>query len=257
MNKIRTIIIEDEIPAARLLYSSVTKLRPEWSVEIVPGSVDEAIEWFKSHDTPDLIFLDINLSDGDAFDLLTAAKPKSAIIFTTAYDQYAVRAFTVNSIDYILKPVDEQRLADALAKYEGMYQRGMLVDENYLNNLLDTLMSKGKKYRNRFMISDGTRFWSLQVENIAYFYSEDKITYAVTANGREHVIDLSLSRLEEQLDPEKFFRINRQMILNIDAIEHARTYSKGKIKIVVNPPFKTDIFISDSRLAAFRLWLNY
>lgn len=257
MNKINAVIIEDEIPAARLLHSMVFALRPEWNIEIIPGSVDAAVEWFASHEHPELIFLDIHLTDGDAFDFLSAAKPQSAIIFTTAYDQYAIRAFSVNSIDYILKPVDEQRLSDAITKYENQRNQSWQQSEKYIEILLETLKHPEKKYRSRFLISSADEFWSLRVEDIAYFHSEERITFAVTANGREYILDLSLNKLEEQLAPEQFFRVNRQMILNIDAIDRAVPILKGRIKVVVHPPFKSDIVISEGKASAFRLWLNY
>lgn len=257
MKPLNVIIIEDEIPAARLLHSMVSALRPEWKVEIVSGSVDDAVEWFASHEQPDLIFLDIHLTDGDAFDFLSAVHPESAIIFTTAYDQYAIRAFSVNSIDYILKPVDEQHLSNAITKYESLYRQEWLRSEAYMETLLEALKHPDKKYRTRFLISGASEFWSLQVEDVAYFYSEEKTTFAVTSGGREHIVDLSLNRLEEQLDPQQFFRVNRQMILNIDAIHRATPYYKGRIRVMVQPPFKSDIIISEGKASAFKLWLNY
>ena len=257
MNKLNAIIIEDEIPAARLLHSMITRLRPQWTLTIVPGSVDEAASWFKENPQPDLIFLDIQLADGNAFDFLSTVQPSSVIIFTTAYDQYAIRAFTVNSIDYILKPVDEQRLSDAIAKYETLHGQAWLKSEKYMETLLETLKHPEKKYRSRFLISGTDEFWLLRVEDIAYFYSEEKTTFAVTPSGREHILDLSLNKLEEQLDPEQFFRVNRQMILNVDAIDRAAPFFKGRIKVVVHPPFKSDIIISEGKASAFRLWLNY
>ena len=170
MNKLNAVIIEDEIPAARLLHSMVSSLRPAWNIEIIPGSVDDAVEWFASHEHPELIFLDIHLTDGDAFDFLSVVKPKSAVIFTTAYDQYAIRAFSVNSIDYILKPVDERRLSDAISKYESLRGLGWIRSDNYMETLLDALKHPEKKYRSRFLISGSDKFWSLRVEDVAYFY---------------------------------------------------------------------------------------
>lgn len=257
MKPLNVIIIEDEIPAARLLHSMVSSLRPEWKVEIVYGSVDDAVEWFTSHPQPDLIFLDIHLTDGDAFDFLSAVHPTSAIIFTTAYDQYAIRAFSVNSIDYILKPVDEKHLSNAILKYESLYSQKWLQSGEYMETLLEALKYPDKKYRSRFLISGSNEFWSLQVEDVAYFYSEEKTTFAVTSGGREHIVDLSLNRLEEQLNPEQFFRVNRQMILNIDAIDRATPYFKSRIKVMVHPAFKSDIIISEGKTSAFKLWLNY
>ena len=257
MRKTHVVIIEDEIPAARLLCSMVASLRPAWKIEMISGSVDDAIGWFRSHEAPDLIFLDIHLTDGDAFDFLSVTKPSSAVIFTTAYDQYAIRAFSVNSIDYLLKPIDGQRLADSICKYEELCKQGWCGSARYMEMLLDTLQHPEKKYRSRFLITSGNELRSLKVDHIAYFYSEEKVTFAVTPNGKEHVIDLSLNRLEEQLDPERFFRVNRQMILNIDAIDHATPFYKGIIKVKVHPPFKGEILISEGKAATFRLWLNY
>ncbi|WP_099463630.1 LytR/AlgR family response regulator transcription factor [Parabacteroides provencensis] len=257
MNKLSAVIIEDEVPAARLLCSMVSRLRPEWTVTVLPGSVEEAVQWFGENPHPDILFLDIQLADGDSFDFLSAAKPSSIVIFTTAYDQYALRAFTVNSIDYILKPVDEKRLLDAIVKYESLLPAGDSRPEGYLDTLLDTLRSKGKRYRNRFLIWGADKFWSLQVSDIAYFYSENKVVFAVTKKGQEHAIDFSLNKLMEQLDPERFFRANRQIILCIDAVDHAEPYFNGKIIVVVRPAFKEKITISEEKLSSFKQWLNY
>ena len=257
MSKLNAIIIEDEVPAARLLHSMISRLRPQWNLTIVAGNVDEAVTWFKANPHPDLIFLDIQLADGNAFDFLSTAHPSSIIIFTTAYDQYAIRAFTVNSIDYILKPIDETRLLDAIIKYEALQGSGIPQSKEYMDTLLDTLQHKDRRYRTRFLIYGADRFWSLQVADIAYFYSENKVTFAVTRKGQEHIIDLSLNKLMEQLDPEQFFRANRQIIISIDAIDHAEPYFNGKIVVSVFPPYKSQITISEEKLSSFKLWLNY
>lgn len=257
MNKLQVIIIEDEVPAARLLHSMVKSVRPDWEVTIVPGGVDEASEWLAAHEQPDLIFLDIHLADGNAFDLLSSVKPKSPIIFTTAYDQYAIRAFAVNSIDYILKPIDGQRLEDAIVKYENFCSRGMPWPDDYLDLLMDALRQREKRYRTRFLISGTNDFWMLQVSDIAYFYSENKVTFAVTKKGQEHILDFSLNKLEEQLDPASFFRVNRQMIVGVEAIDHAAPFFNRKIVVSVKPPFKSQVTVSEEKISAFKLWLNY
>lgn len=204
MNKIHVGIIEDEVPAARFLHSLLVRLRPQWDVTVLPGNVEEAAQWFSANSHPDLVFLDIHLSDGTSFELLSQANPSSAIIFTTAYDEYAIRAFSVNSIDYILKPVDEQRLTEAIRKYEtltGIQAR----PDDYIEALLDALKLREKRYRTRFLIAGVDKLRALQIEDIAYFYSENKMTTAVTNSGAEHIVDIPLSRLEEQLDPNHFF----------------------------------------------------
>lgn len=256
MSKIRVAIIEDEVPATRLLHSLVARLRPEWDIIVLPGNVEEAVQWFAVNSHPDLLFLDIHLSDGTSFELLSQAKPTSAVIFTTAYDEYAIRAFTVNSIDYILKPVDEQRLAESISKYETLIGRQSLQD-GYLAALLDALQVPNKKFRTRFLIAGVGKFRTLEVDDIAYFYSENKVTTAVTHSGKEHIVDMPLSRLEEQLDPDRFFRANRQVLLCVGSIAHIEPYFSGKVSVAVRPPHKENISISEDKVTAFKTWLNY
>lgn len=256
MNKMHVAIIEDEVPAARLLHSLLVRLRPDWEITVLPGNVEEAAQWFAENPHPDLLFLDIHLSDGTSFELLSQVNPTSAVIFTTAYDEYAIRAFSVNSIDYILKPVDEQRLAEAIRKYETLTGTQARPDD-YLDALLDALQLREKRYRTRFLIAGTDKFRTLQVDDIAYFYSENKVTTAVTRSGGEHIVDIPLSRLEEQLDPDRFFRANRQVLLCVGAIAHIEPYFNGKISVSVRPPHKDKITISEEKVTAFKTWLNY
>ena len=250
MNRFRVAIIEDEVPAARLLRSLVADLRPEWEIEVLPGGVEEAAAWFAANDHPD-----IRLSDGTSFDLLSKVRPASAVIFTTAYDEYAIRAFSVNSIDYLLKPVDKERLADAIVKYETL--TCIRRPDDYLSMLLDALQGREKKFRTRFLIAGVDRFRTLQVDDVAYFYSENKVTTAVARNGSLHVLDLPLSRLEEQLDPDRFFRANRQVLLSVGAIDRIEPYFNGKVSVTVRPPHKEKITVSEEKVSAFKAWLNY
>lgn len=257
MNNLKVAIIEDEVPAARLLHDTIHRLRPEWEIIVLPGNVEEAAEWFNGHPHPDLLFLDIQLSDGNSFDFLSAVHPSSVIIFTTAYDQYAIRAFTVNSIDYILKPVDEERLSEAIVKYESLIKTGASHTQENLDAILSSLQYPAKHFRTRFLVAGGEKFRPLEVADIAYFYSENKITFAVTYSKQEHIIDLSLQKLEEQLDPDQFFRANRQILLCVKAINHIEPYFNGKIVVFVNPPYKSQITISEEKITAFKLWLNF
>lgn len=259
MNKIKSVIIEDEIPAARLLHTMVKRLRPDWDTEVLPGSIEEAVKWFEGHPHPDILFLDIQLSDGNSFDFLSQARPESIIIFTTAYDEYAVRAFGVNSIDYILKPIDEKRLLDAITKYESMLLRDTPGQRNdYLDHILSSNpQDTGKRYRTRFLISGSEKLWTLQVADIAYFYSTNKITIAVTHKGSEHIIDLSLDKLTDQLDPDLFFRANRQAIIGVDSIKSIEPYFNSKAVVNLLPPAKEKIIISKEKVASFKMWLNF
>lgn len=257
MNKMKVAIIEDEIPAARLLSSMVGRLRPGWDITVLPGNVEEAVLWFAANPDPDIIFLDIQLSDGNSFDFLSQAHPTSTIIFTTAYDEYAIRAFSVNSIDYILKPVDEKRLLEAIVKYETLTIRQGDKSEDYLTTILDSLQPREKRFRTRFLISGVDQFWTLEVADIAYFYSENKITFAVTHSGKEHIVDLPLDKLGEQLNPDQFFRANRQILLCISSIKHIEPYFNGKIIVHTKPANKDQITISKEKITAFKLWLNF
>lgn len=241
MSKIKVAIIEDEIPAARLLSSMILSLRPEWEVISLPGVIEECVEWFKVNQHPDIIFLDIQLSDGNSFAFIEQAMPKSIIIFTTAYDEYALRAFTVNSIDYLLKPIHKERLNDAIVKFERISVEQN--DNTPLLEVLKNLTSPDKKFRTRFLISLPNKMLALMVDDIAYFYSESKITYAVTKEAKEYIIDLALDHLSEQLDTDKFFRTNRQTIISIGSIVKIEPYFQNKMVVMIHPPFKEKILI--------------
>lgn len=258
MNKIKAVIIEDEVPAARLLYTMINRLRPDWETKVLPGNIEDAVTWFASNEHPALIFLDIQLADGNSFDFLLKAQPRSTIIFTTAYDEYAVRAFSVNSIDYLLKPIDELRLLEAIVKYESMVMRYPIPHpEEYLTSAMESLRQKEKRYRSRFLISGADKLWTLPVDQIAYFYSENKITFAVTHRGDTHPIDLSLDKLSDQLDPDQFFRANRQVLLCVSAIRRIEPHFNGKVVVLVTPEWDRKIMISKEKVSTFKLWLNY
>lgn len=258
MNELKIVIIEDEVPAARLLQSMVKELRPLWQVTVLPGSVEESVAWFAVNPHPDIIFLDIQLADGNSFDFLSQAKPSSIIIFTTAYDEYAIRAFSVNSIDYILKPVDELRLLEAIRKYESVSGRAVeLQPTGYLDIILDSLQNRTKRYRTRFLISGASKLRTLQVSDIAYFYSENRLTFAVTTSGVEYTIDMPLSKLYDELDPDQFFRANRQTLLCVNSITSVEPYFSGKLIVTVKPLHKNKILISEDKIGVFKIWLNY
>lgn len=259
MNKIRAAIIEDEIPAARLLNKMLTELRPDWEILVLPGNVEGAVKWFRSNPHPDILFLDIQLTDGVSFSFIEQANPESMIVFTTAYDEYAIRAFKVNSIDYLLKPVDKERLSETLEKYERLTSK-FYKEFNKQGDILEILQhitSPAKKYRTRFLISGDDKLFTLQVDDIAYFYSENKITFAVTHQSKEYIIDMSLDKLCEQLDPDRFFRTNRQTIVSVQAIQKIENYFLGKVVVKVIPSFKDKIIVSREKIGAFKLWLNY
>lgn len=259
MNKIKVAIIEDEKPAARLLESMIQKLRPEWETIKITGSIEASTTWFATNPHPDIIFLDIQLSDGSSFLFVEQARPDSLIIFTTAYDEYAIQAFAVNSIDYLLKPIRQERLEEAILKFEHLTSRypSETPDQADLLEVLHSLTQPGKKYRTRFLISGNEKLVTLQVEDIAYFYSLNKITFAVTRQGKEHIIDFPLDKLGEQLNPDQFFRTNRQTLVNIDSIVKIEPYFQNKVLVHTRPPHKEKILVSKEKWASFKSWLNY
>lgn len=258
--KTKAIIIEDEKPAARLLQKMVTGLRPEWEVTAVPGSIEEAVEWFGENPDPDLIFLDINLSDGKSFELLEKINTSSRIIFTTAYDEYAIQAFGVNSIDYLLKPVDRERLEKAILKFEsftGKNNGNGPLDRERIIEILREGTCPQKKYRTRFLINGTDRMETLRTEEIACFLSENKTTYAITFSSSRKLIDMSLDKLSEQLDPDRFFRTNRQTILNIDAITDIEPYFGSKAIVHTKPELGERIIVSREKVQALKQWLDF
>lgn len=226
---------------------------------VLPDTIEDSVKWFAENPHPDVLFLDIQLNDGNSFLFIEQANPQSMIVFTTAYDEYAVQAFTVNSVDYLLKPIHKDRLVNAIRKCE----RLLSLHENSLSKLLDLEQllrtiaeKKEKQFRTRFLISVPKHFYTIQVTEIAYFYSEDKVTFAVTRDGKSHIIDFPLNKLEEQLDGKQFHRVNRQFILSVDSILDIQPYFNGKAIIKVRPSYDGVIQISREKVPALKLWLD-
>lgn len=254
----RVIIVEDERPAQRMLSCIIEELDPSVDIVAVKDSVESTVEWLRNNPHPDLIFLDIHLSDGLSFNIFRQIEPESMIIFTTAYDQYALNAFKVNSIDYILKPVKKADIEKALNKYRTINSKlhKSVNDNTDFAQLVDLVTSKKREYRSRFLISLGDELIKLQVADIAYFLSIQSTTYAISGNGRKYIIDLSLEKLIEQLDPKRFFRSSRKSIISIEAIDKIEQWFNGKLLIKTNPSSEEDIIVSRDRAPAFKEWLD-
>ncbi len=257
MNKITAAIIEDELPANRLLNNMIKDMRPEWEILTLPGSIEESVEWYNRNPHPDILFLDIQLTDGNSFLFIEQAQPASLIVFTTAYDEYAIRAFTVNSIDYLLKPIRRERLQEAIIRFERLYTKlSPGFHKEQVEDILQIVQEKGKKYRSRVLVSAGDKFFALSIDEIAYFYSENKCTFAVTGQ-KEHLVEQTLEQLSSELDPDIFFRTNRQTVLKIGAIQRVEPYFQNRVVVHVEPPFKEQIIVSREKVTAFKQWLNY
>ncbi|RYJ41807.1 MULTISPECIES: LytR/AlgR family response regulator transcription factor [Flavobacterium] len=248
------LIIEDEKPAARLLQRKLQKLNLEAGTML--HSVEEAIDWFQNNEHPDLIFLDIQLSDGLSFEIFDAVPISSAIIFTTAYDEYALRAFKLNSIDYLLKPIDEEDLEVAVNKYRERIpaSQEFSFDFNQIKQMLVNPLEKN--YKKRFTIKMGQRLKMINIDDAECFYSENKGTYIHTNDGRDYLLDGTLEQLESELDPSKFYRVSRKFIVSVNAIKDIVMYTNSRLKLVLNTYNEDEVIVSRERVNDFREWLG-
>ncbi len=248
----KVLIIEDEILAAEKLEGLLISLDP--SVEIMGKlqSVLESINWFHANPNPDLIFLDIQLDDGICFEIFDAVKIKTPVIFTTAYDSYAIRAFQVNSVDYLLKPIEKESLAKALEKYRLLFDKGASNNQS-LDELSTQLV---KSYKTRFFIKIGNHFHSIPVDNIDCFYTIERAVFCNTNNGRKYDLDYSLDQIQKLVDPEKFFRINRNYLIHINAIQDIYNYSSSRLGIKINKIDHLDLIVSREKVGEFKKWLD-
>lgn len=250
----RIIIIEDEKPAARLLQRKVEKLGLQ--VETLLHSVEEALQWFHSNEHPDLIFLDIQLSDGLSFEIFEQIEIKSAVIFTTAFDEYALRAFKLNSIDYLLKPIDEDDLSMAITKFKNQFQKSSIssLDFEAIKRML--VNPNEKTYKQRFTIKIGEHFKMISIEEVECFYSENKGTYLHTIDNRDYLLDITLEQLESELNPKDFFRVSRKFIIPLRTIKDIVVYSNSRLKVIL-PTYKADeVIVSRERVNDFKEWLG-
>jgi len=249
------IIIEDEKPAARLLQRKLQRM--DITAGTMLHSVEEAIEWFTSHPHPDLIFLDIQLSDGLSFEIFEKVHISSAVIFTTAYDEYALRAFKLNSIDYLLKPIDEDDLETAVKKFRDVQQKPPSVLPLDFDQIKRMLANPAEKaYKKRFTIKMGQHLKMINVEDVECFYSENKGTYMHTPDGRDYLLENTLEQLETELDPKHFFRVSRKFIVAVTAIKDIVVYTNSRLKIIL-PTYKQDeIIVSRERVNDFKEWLG-
>lgn len=250
-------IVEDEIPNMRMLAAMLLSLRPGWEVVARLESVRQSVAFFSTGEQPDLVLMDIQLSDGPCFSIFDQVKVRSSIIFTTAFDQYAIQAFRVNSIDYLLKPVKEIDLERALTKYETLQiQMPSQVPTFDFPAIHQSIRTGQKAYRKRFMVTAGNRYYKLDTGDIACFESENRITTAITWTGEKHVVDFSLDRLEEELDPEYFFRADRRTIIHIDLISRFEDYFGNKLIVRLKSPVNDKITVSRLKASAFKMWVG-
>ncbi len=273
------LIIEDEELTARKLQRLLTDVEPSGTVVGMTVSVEESVEWLLTNPKPDLIFMDIELADGQSFDIFNQVSIVSPVIFTTAYDEYAIKAFKVNSIDYLLKPVKEDDLRQALAKLHALKQ--IFLDqerpvetgnlETSLAGLLEQLRgfspatsasiprpieSAPASFRDRFMIKQGQRLFSVSIEDVAYFFTRNKMSFLKTRDNHEWLLDYTMDELSQMLDPRRFFRLNRQVIAELRAVDKVHLYFNGKLKINLHPVFDEEVIVSREKAGEFKGWLG-
>lgn len=249
----RVAIIEDESFAAEKLERQLKLVDADFVVVAKLESVKKAVEWLKNN-SANLIFLDIHLSDGLCFRIFDEIEIKTPVIFTTAYDQYAIQAFKVNSVDYLLKPINKYDLAQSLDKFKELHSKNSSTDYSNLISAISGISEK--KYQSRFMVVKGEHIKTILIEEVAYFFAEGKYAFLVTNSRERFLIDFTLENLCKKLNPDDFFRVNRQMVIKLNSIKEMHTWFKRRIKLDLNPPFENEIIVASERVKDFKDWLN-
>lgn len=251
----KILIIEDEEQAARRMESLVKELLPQAHVLAKLDTVKRSVEWFTTKEIPDLVLMDIQLADGISFQIFEQCEVKCPVIFTTAYDEYALKAFKVNSIDYILKPVDKEDLSTALSKWKNLTPTSGTAHLQ-LGNIEQAIRMLTKKSKTRFVIKVGEHLRTIEVENILYFYSQEKTTFCHTAEKRDFILDYTLEQLVEMLDTQQFFRINRKYLVHAKSIQDIISYTNSRLRLVLKDSEDTDIIVARERVQEFKEWLD-
>lgn len=250
----RILIIEDEHYAAKRLESMIQKYLPEGRILEVIDSVEHAVDWLNKNAEPNLVFLDIQLADGLSFQIFQNIEISCPIIFTTAHDEYAIKAFKVNSIDYLLKPVEEEHFEVAIEKYKNLYESGpVVVDWNQLN---ENILNVKDSYKSRFLIKIGNSYSYLKTSDIKYIFSEDGISFAVNQNDKKHILDSPLDKIESRLNPDAFFRISRKYIIALPHLKKVHQYFNNRLKIDINTKHDLEFIVSREKVKYFKEWLD-
>ena len=252
----KTLIIEDEIAASKRLKSMLKKIDLTLEIAATIDSIEDAVSWLNENDEPDLIFADIQLSDGVCFDIFREIKIKCPVIFTTAYDEYAIEAFKVNSIDYLLKPIDPKMLASAIEKFKSIKEQ-YAAPENNLEALLKKMgHNNTAEYKSRFLVKKGQAMKTIPTSDAAYFIIDNQLVFLVANDGGKFIIEHSLDELEALLDPKRFFRINRQMIVALESVTTIHPYFNSRLKLMLEPVIKAEILVSRMKVSEFKKWLD-
>lgn len=252
----KIVIIEDEEPAVEVLIDAIRSLQPQATIEQTLGSIKEAVSWFENNPAPNLIFCDIHLADGNSFEIFRRVEVKTPVIFTTAYDQYAIEAFKVNSVDYLLKPIMKDDVSRAIQKYEDLQQDQLFRKLQHMQQMIDNMPPSGTGSRKRFVVKQGQNMKSIPVDEVAGFLAEEGLVFLYNFSGQRFVVNNTLDQLEGELDISRFFRLNRGFIVNIDAIDQVKPYFKSRLIVKTRPPVILEQTVSTNRVADFKNWLD-
>lgn len=250
------LILEDEILSAQRAKTLLYEHDPTISVMETIDSVEDAADWLSRNPEPDLMLVDIHLSDGLSFDLFKKIQVKSPVIFITAYDQYAIQAFKINSIDYLLKPLDKAELGFALGKFKALTQERKKMLTSDIQKIMHDFQAFNKKYKSRFLVKFGDNIQFKNTDEIAYFFADDKLTYLVSIEGRRFIIDYKLEQLEDLLDPQFFFRLNRKFVIRVDAVQKVKNLINSRLQVFLKPNFEQEIYVSKDKMIEFKSWLD-
>lgn len=250
------LIIEDEMLAAERVQEMMVRYDTRTRVAAVLDSVEDSVAWLLTNPAPDLILMDIHLSDGLSFSIFNHVHVRSPIIFTTAYDQYAIQAFKVTSIDYLLKPVAYADMARALQKLSALTKVESILSPEVLRQMTDMIGRQQKNYKSRFLVRFGDHLQYKNIQDIAYFHADGKVVYLITADNKRFIVDYTLEELEELLDPDVFHRINRKLIVHLEAVKDARLYANSRLRLMLRPATDDEVVVSRERVAAFKAWLD-
>ena len=251
------LIIEDEALAVRQLKKLLSDIDPSIQVVESLGSIESSVLWLRNHPEPDVLFVDIQLSDGLSFEIFKQCSVSAPVIFVTAYDEYALQAFKMNSIDYLLKPIEKKELEISIEKYRKFnHQYSALSQRKELAALLSEFQPSHISYKTRFLVKTGQTFITVLTTDIAYLVFDQKLCYIVTKDGKKHLIDGTLEELEDQMDPHQFFRLNRQFLASLESIVKVHNYFNRKLKIELKPAIDIEVLVSREKATALKQWLN-
>lgn len=255
------LIVEDEELAVKKLRKTLAAVDPNAKVVNVTDSIQSTVHWLQNNPAPDLILMDIELSDGQSFEIFSRVNIRSAVVFTTSYDEYALKAFKVNSIDYLLKPIQQEDLATALRKYhdiKNMYgaaspEKALSMDD-IVNQLKEKLQPK--EYRKRFLVKHAQKLVSVEIEEIAYFFSDGRLNFFKTYDNRKFIVDYTMDELEEMLDPDRYFRISRSFYISVDSVDQIHEYFGNRLMLNLKPAVDKEAIVSREKVADFKKWMG-